>query len=98
MPLCGAMDQRQKRERRRDEMLVRITCLPPVVQHEAMLGLFTSGLEQLSPTEIREMRLDLVREFPLCPCGCDNRPQLIEILDGHLMFRDLGLICTKRRR
>jgi hypothetical protein len=86
------MNQDSDRKRMIDDMLVVISWLPPHFRHEAVLILFARGLRRLEPADLHATRAELVQEAPPCPCGCDNRTALAEILEGHLWLRELGFI------
>jgi hypothetical protein len=91
------MEQRSKREKFNEEVLAEISALPADEQHDAMLVFFGTGLRKLTRHAIRRMRADLIHEFPSCLCGCDLRPALHDLLEGHLVLRDLGLLRQDRR-
>ena len=92
------MDRRPKPESNGNDVFVNIVSLPPRAQHEAMLLFFASGLQRMSRHNIERLRVELVLEFPRCPCGCNNRVILSEILEGHLALRKQGLIRCERKR
>jgi hypothetical protein len=92
------MDRRRNRKKFTDDFLVTMRCLPLSAQHEAMLTIFGAGLRQLSLSTIRKLRAQLILKAPTCPCGCNNRLELAEILEGHVALRDHGLVRTRRRR
>jgi hypothetical protein len=92
------MDRRPKQDSKGHDVFVNIVSLPPRAQHEAMLAFFASGLRRMSRQSIERLRVELVLEFPRCPCGCNNRVILSEILEGHLVLRKHGLIRCDRKR
>jgi hypothetical protein len=77
-------------ERFYNEMTARISALPPQKRPDAIFTLFGIGLKLMDRPTILELQVELQQRFPQTETERNLSTVLLEMIEGHLMLRDLA--------
>jgi hypothetical protein len=90
MAEIGDMHPNSESERFYNEMSAKISALPAAKRQDAVFTLFGIGLKLMDRQTILELRDELLQRFPQSEADRNMSTVLLEMIEGHLMLRDLA--------